>query len=572
MKPQISNSNKIIPRLHSSTVNSKVLNTLKLEGNIESCRYSLNKSKILPSKVNLTPSKTYHGLGTSENYSDPIFGFIKNHLILKFPYICSESKDELKVEKASLICLQKESIKNVLKNIHMQSPFRLAKENSEKENENQRVEKIENNRTNNSENIKTQESEKPIISSANPENKIENSKAVYLINNSIINKNYKYIQKTFELIEDTGDYQPTIFDDIKPENFLESYNDENEHNDIPIDNQHIEQEIQNIYQKICLCSIKKVPLNQELKANSNQFDFDEGLKNSMNIPNSIKATKNLGDNRSYLFRLPLDLRSPLKRKIIICRHNHDSNKFEICHAIVTSGYISQLSIQFSKYKSKNNFAFVNINDEEVPINNLINSSILKSLFTSEVKQISCGFDRCIVLTRDGIVASWGYGLSGCLGHGNYVTYTSPKIIKSLDKKILYVECGAYHNGALSEDGDIYLWGRGDVGQLGTKVKNNDTIVIFNRSQGFAILVPTVVLEFKNQVKGFALGEAHTLILDIKGKVWSSGWNEHGQLGRNPQKDIIYEFGLIDLLDKIHIISVSAGSLTSSAISKDHEVL
>lgn len=58
----------------------------------------------------------------------------------------------------------------------------------------------------------------------------------------------------------------------------------------------------------------------------------------------------------------------------------------------------------------------------------MNLNILKSLCASNVIQISWGFDRCIVLTNERKIASWGYGLSGWLGHGNYTTYTSPKII------------------------------------------------------------------------------------------------------------------------------------------------
>lgn len=55
----------------------------------------------------------------------------------------------------------------------------------------------------------------------------------------------------------------------------------------------------------------------------------------------------------------------------------------------------------------------------------------------------------------GTVASWGYGASGCLGHGNYVSYRAPKILTSGDmqnKFITYIECGGYHNGAITEDG------------------------------------------------------------------------------------------------------------------------
>ena len=72
----------------------------------------------------------------------------------------------------------------------------------------------------------------------------------------------------------------------------------------------------------------------------------------------------------------------------------------------------------------------------------------------------------MALTVYGTVASWGYGASGCLGHGNYISYTSPKLINLggiADNFISYIECGGYHNAAITIDGKLYMWGRSDVG-------------------------------------------------------------------------------------------------------------
>jgi len=46
--------------------------------------------------------------------------------------------------------------------------------------------------------------------------------------------------------------------------------------------------------------------------------------------------------------------------------------------------------------------------------------------------------------------SWGYGASGCLGHGNYDSLQNPKQIEALYKKnIVFIECGGYHNSGLT---------------------------------------------------------------------------------------------------------------------------
>lgn len=69
--------------------------------------------------------------------------------------------------------------------------------------------------------------------------------------------------------------------------------------------------------------------------------------------------------------------------------------------------------------------------------------------------ICCGFEHVMVLLQEGLVATWGYGGSGCLGHGNYETFNEPKIIEHpniIREKIVYIESGGYHNGAISENG------------------------------------------------------------------------------------------------------------------------
>jgi alpha-tubulin suppressor-like RCC1 family protein len=62
---------------------------------------------------------------------------------------------------------------------------------------------------------------------------------------------------------------------------------------------------------------------------------------------------------------------------------------------------------------------------------LLTPDILKSLCVVPVNAISFGFEHAIALTSFGTVASWGYGASGALGHGNYTSYTAPKLVQSL---------------------------------------------------------------------------------------------------------------------------------------------
>jgi len=68
--------------------------------------------------------------------------------------------------------------------------------------------------------------------------------------------------------------------------------------------------------------------------------------------------------------------------------------------------------------------------------------------------VSCGVDHCVAVTTFGKVTTWGYGASGVLGHGNYVSYTKPKLVLAgLETKlVVYCESGSYHNGVITNDG------------------------------------------------------------------------------------------------------------------------
>lgn len=67
--------------------------------------------------------------------------------------------------------------------------------------------------------------------------------------------------------------------------------------------------------------------------------------------------------------------------------------------------------------------------------------------------------RCLLLLPDcDVVATFGRGEDGQLGHGACNEVEAPKAVKSLiDKKVNSVACGAEYTLAVSE-GNLYSWG------------------------------------------------------------------------------------------------------------------
>uniref|UniRef100_A0A3Q3R0R4 Serine/threonine-protein kinase Nek8 n=1 Tax=Monopterus albus TaxID=43700 RepID=A0A3Q3R0R4_MONAL len=92
-----------------------------------------------------------------------------------------------------------------------------------------------------------------------------------------------------------------------------------------------------------------------------------------------------------------------------------------------------------------------------------------------IKSVSCGdlFTTC--MTDRGIIMTFGSGSNGCLGHGNFNDVTQPKIVEALlGYELVQVSCGASHVLAVTNEREVFAWGRGDNGRLGlgTQDTNN----------------------------------------------------------------------------------------------------
>ena len=156
--------------------------------------------------------------------------------------------------------------------------------------------------------------------------------------------------------------------------------------------------------------------------------------------------------------------TPLNRYLLLtCSDSTDDD-----YKITCTGFISTPSVLFDPYSSCPKHTLT-ILDHTVsppqmstylPLKLLSMDSILS--FKRKCTTISCGFEHCLALV-EGKVFSWGFGGSGCLGHGNYESIMAPKEVKELAGNVTSVEAGGYHNCAVMADHKVMVWGRGDVG-------------------------------------------------------------------------------------------------------------
>ncbi|XP_057522246.1 ultraviolet-B receptor UVR8-like isoform X1 [Amaranthus tricolor] len=168
-----------------------------------------------------------------------------------------------------------------------------------------------------------------------------------------------------------------------------------------------------------------------------------------------------------------------------------------------------------------------------------------------VRQVAAGGTHSVVLTRDGHVWTWGQPWPP----GDIKQIFVPVRVQGLEK-VRLIAAGAFHNLALEEDGTLWAWGNNEYGQLGTGDTQPRSQPI--RVQGLSGL--TLV--------DIAAGGWHSTALTNEGEVYGWGRGEHGRLGFGDDKSSKMLPQQVQLLAGEDVIQVSCGGTHSVALTRD----
>ncbi|XP_034721634.1 probable E3 ubiquitin-protein ligase HERC6 isoform X2 [Etheostoma cragini] len=100
-------------------------------------------------------------------------------------------------------------------------------------------------------------------------------------------------------------------------------------------------------------------------------------------------------------------------------------------------------------------------------NGRFNICIVPALRPLGVRFISCGEAHSAVLTKDGKVFTFGEGSHGQLGHNSSSKEVSPRLVVGLDGPASQISCGRCHTLVLCSSGQLWAFGNGAKGQIGT---------------------------------------------------------------------------------------------------------
>ncbi|KAL0895990.1 hypothetical protein ABMA27_011981 [Loxostege sticticalis] len=151
----------------------------------------------------------------------------------------------------------------------------------------------------------------------------------------------------------------------------------------------------------------------------------------------------------------------------------------------------------------------------------LSPKMVEALAGLRVVQVACGSRdaQTLALTACGKVFSWGDGDFGKLGRGGSDGCAVPMNIERLNTLgVVQVECGAQFSLALTRDGEVWTWGKGDYFRLGHGCDAH-------------VRRPTLVEALRGRrVVHVAVGALHCLAVTSDNQVWAWGDNDHGQQG------------------------------------------
>ena len=156
----------------------------------------------------------------------------------------------------------------------------------------------------------------------------------------------------------------------------------------------------------------------------------------------------------------------------------------------------------------------------------------------KVVSLSCGSYHTVCCTDEGHVYVWGKGANGALGMGPQVemTHTPQRVLGNLKHEhVVQVSAGQLHTIAMTKSGQLFTWGRGAGGRLGHKGGAVD------------LWAPKAVepLQWEKVVYCDA-GVGHTAVVTATNACYVFGEGGGGRLGNGMQSPALLPIKIEDL--------------------------
>lgn len=145
-------------------------------------------------------------------------------------------------------------------------------------------------------------------------------------------------------------------------------------------------------------------------------------------------------------------------------------------------------------------------------------------FTTDLYRLAvsgCSSAHSVLINMDRKALSFGRNQHGQLGHAELTTVEKPTLVAGLEEfNIIQAACGRNHTLFLTDTGCVYACGDNKSGQCGV----GNTQPIISKATRINYSGPPIIK--------IGCGADFSMIMDIKGNLYSFGLPEYGQLGHN----------------------------------------
>ncbi|MBI2784886.1 MAG: hypothetical protein HYX60_00680, partial [Legionella longbeachae] len=201
---------------------------------------------------------------------------------------------------------------------------------------------------------------------------------------------------------------------------------------------------------------------------------------------------------------------------------------------------------------------------------LIDSTEISFPVDEKIKDIACGYDHSVLLTINGTVWGSGRNQCGQLGQKNEKKNSSfIKLKIPNNEKISRIYCGEFKTFLIPEKKN-YLYVCGSNMHCSLGMPNTKPFHYAVEETDLSTLTK-VSLPDSEEIMFVASGWHHTLILTLNGNVYVSGNNDRGQIGLGLNNLYCSVFTKIAIPDNKKIISMSTGRAHSIFLTETGEV-
>ncbi|KAK8811296.1 hypothetical protein WA158_003031 [Blastocystis sp. Blastoise] len=188
--------------------------------------------------------------------------------------------------------------------------------------------------------------------------------------------------------------------------------------------------------------------------------------------------------------------------------------------------------------------------------------------------------RSLQFSRSYSVYTFGSGIVGSLGHGDFEDLTKPKKVQALEgNNIVQISAGWGHSACVTSDKEVIIFGRTqDIKQI---IGAGNWITYGNEfARKFSYLFKKTIVDTlyptrlpleQDHARQVSASAALTACCTEEGHVYTYGYNKYGQCGVDSNKFNFFDAQRVPLRNEDHIIQVSCGFQHVAALSDKGKV-